>query len=120
MTKMKQTSLACLQTAGKKPDVAVASSLERTRAVCRMTAFLLPAMWFKNLQIYRLTAPWTLTAEQLEESLAPQAFAPCSSIDLQTEGWVSPRPQRAGGMLVHTVNRQLLLQLDTEKKLLPS
>ncbi len=74
-------------------------------------------MWFKNLQIYRLTAPWTMTAEQLEASLAKQAFAPCSSGDMQSEGWVSPRDN---GMLVHGVNRQLLLQLGTEKKLLPS
>jgi recombination associated protein RdgC len=74
-------------------------------------------MWFKNLQIYRLTAPWTMTSEQLEASLAKQAFAPCSSVDLQTQGWVSPR---GNGMLVHSVNRQLLLQLNTEKKLLPS
>jgi recombination associated protein RdgC len=36
---------------------------------------------------------------------------------MQTEGWVSPRDN---GMLVHTVNRQMLLQLGTEKKLLPS
>lgn len=74
-------------------------------------------MWFKNLQIYRLTAPWTLTSEQLETSLAPHAFAPCSSLDMQTQGWVSPRDN---GMLVHSVNRQLLLQLGTEKKLLPA
>ncbi len=79
--------------------------------------FRMRIMWFKNLQIYRLTAPWTLSAEQLEAALAPQTFAPCSSIDLQTQGWLSPR---ANGMLVHTVNRQLLLQLGTEKKLLPS
>jgi len=74
-------------------------------------------MWFKNLQIYRLTAPWTLSPEQLEAALAPQTFAPCSSLDMQTQGWVSPRDN---GMLVHTVNRQMLLQLGTEKKLLPS
>ena len=74
-------------------------------------------MWFKNLQIYRLTAPWTLSSEQLEAALAPQTFAPCSSLDMQTQGWVSPRDN---GMLVHTVNRQMLLQLGTEKKLLPS
>lgn len=74
-------------------------------------------MWFKNLQIYRLTAPWTMSSEQLEAALAPQTFSPCSSLDLQTQGWVSPRDN---GMLVHTVNRQMLLQLGTEKKLLPS
>lgn len=74
-------------------------------------------MWFKNLQVYRLTAPWTMTSEQLEASLAAQAFAPCGSVDMQSQGWASPR---SDGMLVHTVNRQLLLQLDTEKKLLPA
>lgn len=74
-------------------------------------------MWFKNLQIYRLTAPWTMSSEQLEASLAPQAFTACGNLDMQTQGWVSPRDN---GMLVHTVNRQMLLQLGTEKKLLPS
>ncbi|NEX63292.1 recombination-associated protein RdgC [Noviherbaspirillum galbum] len=74
-------------------------------------------MWFKNLQIYRLTAPWTLTSEQLERDLTKQAFAPCSTGDMQSQGWVSPR---GNGMLVHVVNRQILLQLATEKKLLPA
>jgi recombination associated protein RdgC len=74
-------------------------------------------MWFKNLQIYRITAPLGMTTEQLEEALAKQAFAACSTLDMQTQGWISPRDN---GMLVHAVNRQLLLQLGTEKKLLPS
>ena len=74
-------------------------------------------MWFKNLQIYRLPAPWAMTAEQLEARLAPQTFAPCTSLDMQSQGWVSPRDN---GMLVHTVNRQMLIMLGTEKKLLPS
>lgn len=74
-------------------------------------------MWFKNLQIYRLSAPWALTSEQLEECLAPHAFAPITSVDMQSQGWISPRDN---GMLVHTVNRQMLLQLGTERKLLPS
>lgn len=74
-------------------------------------------MWFKNLQVYRLSAPWALTSEQFEEALAPHAFAPLNSLEMQSQGWVSPRDN---GMLVHTVNRQMLLQLGTEKKLLPS
>lgn len=88
-----------------------------------MSSFLFRVriMWFKNLQIYRLTAPWTLASEQLEASLAPQAFAACTSLDMQSQGWLPPRPHRdGGGMLVHTVNRQMLLELGTEKKLLPS
>lgn len=74
-------------------------------------------MWFKNLQIYRLPANWAMTAEKLAEYLAPQAFSPCTSNELLRQGWVSPRDN---GQLVHTVNRQMLLCLQTEKKLLPA
>jgi len=74
-------------------------------------------MWFKNLQIYRLPAPWAISAEQLESDLTPQSFAACPSLEMQSQGWVSPR---GNGQLVHLVNRQFLLKLDTEKKLLPS
>jgi len=74
-------------------------------------------MWFKNLQIYRLPAPWAISADQLETYLAPQSFAACPSLEMQSQGWVSPRNNER---LVHVVNRQFLLQLNTEKKLLPS
>lgn len=74
-------------------------------------------MWFKNLQIYRLPAPWVITSEQLEKFLTPQAFQSGTSMDMQNQGWASPRDN---GMLVHTVNRQMLIMLGTEKKLLPA
>jgi len=74
-------------------------------------------MWFKNLQIYRINAPWTLSPEQLEAKLAPQAFTPCTSLDLQSQGWIAPREN---GVLVHAVNKQMLILLGTEKKLLPA
>jgi recombination associated protein RdgC len=73
-------------------------------------------MWFKNLQIYRLPAPWAFTPEQLEAALAPQSFVPATSNELLRQGWDSPS---GNGMLVHTVNKQMLIQLGTEKKLLP-
>jgi len=75
-------------------------------------------MWFKNLQIYRLPAPWPMTAERLDELLRPQVFAPGSSLDLQTQGWAPPLEN--GSMLAHGVNGQLLITLRTEKKLLPA
>ncbi|MEC5217255.1 recombination associated protein RdgC [Actimicrobium sp. GrIS 1.19] len=74
-------------------------------------------MWFKNLQIYRLPAPWDMNAEKLEAALTPQTFQPCTSLDMQTQGWISPREN---GILVHSVNQQLLIALGTEKKLLPA
>ncbi len=74
-------------------------------------------MWFKNLQIYRLPAPWNFTPEQLEKALAPQSFVPASSNELLRQGWDSPR---GNGSLVHTVNKQMLILLGSEKKLLPT
>jgi recombination associated protein RdgC len=74
-------------------------------------------MWFKNLQIYRLPAPWAFTPEQLEAALAPMSFVPATSNELLRQGWDSPR---GNGTLVHVVNKQMLIQLGTEKKLLPS
>lgn len=74
-------------------------------------------MWFKNLQVYRLPAPWGFTAEQMEEALQSHVFVPASSNELQRQGWDKPRPN---GGLVHVVNKQMLIVLGTEKKLLPS
>jgi recombination associated protein RdgC len=74
-------------------------------------------MWFKNLQVYRLPAPWSMTADALEQALTPQSFVPASSSELLRQGWASPRQN---GQLVHVVNGQFLLQLQTEKKLLPT
>ncbi len=73
-------------------------------------------MFFSNLQVYRLPAPWAYTPEQLEAALAPHSFVPASSNELLRQGWDSPRQN---GQLVHTVNKQMLIVLGTEKKLLP-
>lgn len=72
---------------------------------------------FKNLHIYRVPKGWSITAVQLNTLLEPQAFTPCSSLELTTSGWVHPT---GNDDLVHVVNGQFLLQLKTEKKLLPS
>jgi recombination associated protein RdgC len=74
-------------------------------------------MWFKNLQVYRVAASWAVTADDLEKALATQAFKPCTSLDMTSAGWISPREN---GSLVHSVGRQMLLRLGMEKKLLPS
>ena len=74
-------------------------------------------MFFKNLQIYRLPQNWACTPEQLEEALASNKFTPPTSMDLMRQGWDAPRPN---GGLVHSVNKQMLILLGTEKKLLPA
>jgi recombination associated protein RdgC len=73
--------------------------------------------WFKNIQAYRLPAPWAFTSEQLEAALATYAFTPASSNELLRQGWDKPRPD---GGLVHVVNKQMLIVLGTEKKILPA
>lgn len=74
-------------------------------------------MWFKNLQIYRLSTPFTATPDQLAEKLAAQAFQPGTSIEMQRMGWVSPRNDES---LVHAVAGQMMIALRVEKKLLPA
>ena len=74
-------------------------------------------MWFKNLQIYRLPAPWDYSPEQLEKALAPHSFAPASSNEMMRQGFDFPRGKEK---LVHVVNKQMLIMLGTEKKLLPT
>lgn len=74
-------------------------------------------MWFKNLQLHRLPAPWSVTPEQMAKWLAPHAFAPGNSVEMQSHGWASPRDNDS---LVHSLNAQMLLVFRTEKKLLPA
>ncbi len=74
-------------------------------------------MWFKNLQIYRLSTPFATTPDQLSEKLAAHAFQPGTSIEMQRMGWVSPRDDDS---LVHAVAGQMMITLRIEKKLLPA
>ncbi|CAN0542668.1 unnamed protein product, partial [Laminaria digitata] len=36
-------------------------------------------MWFKNVRAYRLTTPFQVTAEQIEQQLAQREFQHCSA-----------------------------------------
>ncbi|MGA4046429.1 recombination-associated protein RdgC [Ralstonia nicotianae] len=74
-------------------------------------------MWFKNLQLHRLPAPWAVAPDQIEKWLAPHAFQPGNSVEKQCSGWASPRDD---GALVYSINRQMLLVFRAEKKLLPA
>ena len=74
-------------------------------------------MWFRNLMIYRLPANWAANANQIEEQLARQRLAPCPNNQSQSIGWIEPCEH---GSLLHAVNRQWLLALGVEQKLLPA
>lgn len=77
-------------------------------------------MWFKNLQLYRLPAPWNIATDALSEQLARGVFRPCGNLEAVSRGWTAPRPQVAIDELVHVAGNQLLLTLTTESRLLPS
>ena len=74
-------------------------------------------MWFKNLQIYRLPAPWQIDLAKLDEQLARGTFARCASHEPMSRGWVPPRKD---GALIYSSNRQWLLALAVEQRLLPA
>ncbi len=74
-------------------------------------------MWFRNLQLYRLPTPWNIDLARLEEQLARGPFVKCPSNQPLSRGWVSPRKD---GVLVYSANRQWLIALCVEQRLLPS
>ena len=75
-------------------------------------------MWFRNLQIFRLTDGWDFSSAQLSEKLQRGVFQGCGATERMARGWVPPRGEV--GELVFSVERQQLLALGIEQKLLPS
>lgn len=74
-------------------------------------------MWFKNLQIYRIT-DWKLTHEELEELLARRILQACLSMEMQSQGWIPPGMEEE--RLVYARGQQMLIALGAERKLLPA
>lgn len=74
-------------------------------------------MWFKNLQIYRLPTPWSIDLAKLDEQLARGEFTRCPSNQPMSRGWTAPRND---GALIYASNRQWLIALAVEQRLLPS
>jgi recombination associated protein RdgC len=76
-------------------------------------------MWFKNLQIYRFTKPFEMTAEALAEQLQEQAFQPCGSLDISRYGWVPPLGHH-GTEYVHAANGYIMICAKKQDKVLPA
>lgn len=76
-------------------------------------------MWFKNIRAYRLSSPFTASAEQLSEQLSQRAFEPCAKSQALSLGWVAPLGDTSGE-LAHSAGGRLLIKLKREEKLLPS
>lgn len=56
----------------------------------------------------------------MQKWLAPYAFAPGNSVEMQSHGWAPPRENDANDSLVYALNGQMLLVFRAEKKLLPA
>ena len=74
-------------------------------------------MWFKNLQLFRAPENWTLTPDDLASQLGQHAFQPAGSFALESRGWIPPR---GDDQLVFSLERQWLIALGVEQKLLPA
>ncbi len=76
-------------------------------------------MWFRNLQLYRLTAPLRLSPEDLGERLSSHAFRPCGSLETASQGWVPPLGRHAE-TLVHAAAGRIMVCARTQERLLPA
>ncbi|MEJ2382470.1 MAG: recombination-associated protein RdgC [Gammaproteobacteria bacterium] len=76
-------------------------------------------MLFKNLRLYRLTAPFDLSPEQLHQHLLDRAFRACTSLEHFSYGWAPPLGRR-GVQLVHAAGGYLLVCARREEKILPA
>jgi recombination associated protein RdgC len=74
-------------------------------------------MWFRNLQLYRLSPNYKLDLEDLAKRLAKQPLTPCGGLDRMRLGWL---PIRSEEDFVYEQSGQLLLAMGIEEKLLPA
>lgn len=76
-------------------------------------------MWFKNLQIYRISDGFSLDLAALADQLDELAFTPCSQQDLFKQGWVPPLGKHSNA-LAHVAQNAALITLRKEEKVIPA
>ena len=76
-------------------------------------------MWFKNLQIYRLSRPFDLSPEALHEALSERVTRECGSLEISTFGWQPPLGKNAA-LLTHAAGGCIMLCARKEEKVLPA
>lgn len=65
-------------------------------------------MWFRNLRIWQLEAPWDISAVALGAALAGGRFAPCAPGQVETLGWEPPVAELEDELVREVAGRQLL------------
>ncbi|MCC8995961.1 MAG: recombination-associated protein RdgC [Nitrosomonas sp.] len=73
-------------------------------------------MWFRNLQVYRITSG-NITLNELEEAISQSPLQPCMQTEMQSRGWMMPHEEHPS--FVYALGQQYLIAFATEKKLLP-
>jgi recombination associated protein RdgC len=101
------------------PVVAAAAGAIGYNSPPFLSARNLPPMWFKNLQLYRLTDLSKLDLTKLDADLQKRAFLPVGQLDRMAAGWVPPA-SHAPDVFAYPNGGALLIALKTEEKLLPS
>lgn len=76
-------------------------------------------MWFKNLQIYRLSTPFELSPEALHEALTERVSRECTSSELSTLGWAAPLG-RSAELLTHAASDCIMVCARRVEKVLPA
>ncbi len=76
-------------------------------------------MWFKNLNVFRLTEPFALSAAELEQKLQPASFRPCAPHEESSFGWTPPIG-KMHAPLVHSSNGFIMLCGKKEERVLPT
>ncbi|MFS7382264.1 recombination-associated protein RdgC [Rahnella inusitata] len=77
-------------------------------------------LWFKSVQIYRMSRDIALDAAEMQRQMAQFVFSPCGSQDMAKTGWVSPMGKFGTEKLVHAAGNQLLICAKREEKILPA
>lgn len=76
-------------------------------------------MWFRNLLIYPLSAPFELSAEALHEELSTRHWRECGNLELSALGWEPPLG-RYGTQLTHAVGNCIMICMRREEKVMPA
>lgn len=76
-------------------------------------------MWFKNLNVFRLTETFEHDADALAEKLETSEFQPCAGQQAFSMGWTAPLGKGAE-QLVHSSNGFLMICLKKEERVLPT
>ncbi len=76
-------------------------------------------MWFKNLQIYRLTESFDYTPEALHEALLQHPARECGKLESETLGWAPPLG-RQGQLLTHASGGCIMICARRNEKVMPA